>query len=87
MHMLTEDESLAVTAMSGVNDTRNHLQRLLNHTRLKGISWINLTINEVHFEFLNNHGTSNVITAPSPHHSASGNVVHRHSQPAQTSNP
>jgi hypothetical protein len=41
MHMLTEDESLAVTAMSGVNDTRNHLQRLLNHTRLRGIAWIN----------------------------------------------
>jgi GxxExxY protein len=64
MHMLTEDESFAVTAMSGINDARNHLQRLLNHTRLRGMAWIHLPINEVRFEFLKNHGNSDLLMTP-----------------------
>jgi GxxExxY protein len=58
MYLVTDDVGLAVTAMSSLDDTRRHLQRLLNNTRLKGIAWINLPLNELRFEFLErqNHG-------------------------------
>ncbi len=58
MFLVTEDVGLGVTAMPDVDDTRRHLQRLLNNTRLKGIAWVNLPLNEMRFEFLKrqNHG-------------------------------
>ena len=52
MSMLTQDIGLAVTALSTVAETRIHLQRLLRHTRLEGIAWVNLPLNEMRFEFL-----------------------------------
>lgn len=55
MHLVTADAALAVTAMVSTTDTRMHLQRLLNNTRLKGIAWINLSLEEMNFEFLERH--------------------------------
>lgn len=52
MYLVTDDVGLAVTAVPGLSDTRQHLQRLLNNTRLKGIAWINLPLSELRFEFL-----------------------------------
>jgi GxxExxY protein len=52
MYMVTADVGLAVTAMPSLDDTRRHLQRLLNNTRLQGIAWINLPLNELRLEFL-----------------------------------
>ena len=58
MHLVAEDVGFAVTAIPALNATRQHLQRLVNHTRLRGIAWINLPLHELHFEFLErqNHG-------------------------------
>ena len=52
MYLVTDDVGLAVTAMPGLKDTRQHLQRLLNNRRLQGIAWVNLPLNELRFEFL-----------------------------------
>ena len=52
MRLLTDDVGLAVTATPDLSDSRKHLQRLVNNTRLKGIAWINLPLNELHFEFI-----------------------------------
>ena len=52
MSMLTQDIGLAVTAMSTIAETRIQLQRLLSHTLLAGIVWVNLPLNEMRFEFL-----------------------------------
>ncbi len=52
MNLLTQEIGLAVTALSTVDETRIHLQRLLSHTRLAGIAWVNLPLNELRFEFL-----------------------------------
>jgi hypothetical protein len=52
MHLVAADTALAVTAMVSTTDTRKHLQRLLTNTRLKGIAWINLPLEEMSFEFL-----------------------------------
>ena len=52
MQLISQDIALAVTAMSKINETRIHLRRLLDHTRMKGIAWINLPVGELRFEFL-----------------------------------
>lgn len=52
MLLISDDTALAVTAMPKIPETRIHLQRLLDHTRLKGIAWINLPLGELRFEFL-----------------------------------
>ena len=52
MNLLTQDIGLAVTALPTIAETRIHLQRLLNNTRLAGIVWVNLPLNELRFEFL-----------------------------------
>ena len=51
MNLLTHEIGLAVTALSTFAETRIHLQRLLNNTRLTGIAWVNVDLNELRFEF------------------------------------
>lgn len=53
MHLVSEDVALAVTAVSAVQETRRHLERLLSHTRLRAIAWINLPLGELRFELIN----------------------------------
>ena len=52
MHLLRDSVGLAVTAATRFADTRKHLQRLLNHTTLNAIAWVNLSLNNVRFELL-----------------------------------
>ncbi|MBX7211905.1 MAG: GxxExxY protein [Verrucomicrobiaceae bacterium] len=52
MHLLRDGVGLAVTAATRFADTRKHLQRLLNHTTLDAIAWVNLPLNSVRFELL-----------------------------------
>jgi GxxExxY protein len=52
MYLVTEDVGLVVTALAELHNTRQHLQRLLDNTRLAGIAWINLPLHELRFEFL-----------------------------------
>lgn len=52
MHLLRDGVGLAVTAATRFANTRKHLQRLLNHTTLDAIAWVNLPVNSVRFELL-----------------------------------
>lgn len=53
MSLLREDIGIAVTALNETDDFRIHLHRLLALTPLSGIAWINLTLGEIRFEYLN----------------------------------
>ncbi len=52
LHILRDGVGLAVTAATRSADTRKHLQRLLNHTTLDAMAWVNLPLNNVRFELL-----------------------------------
>jgi GxxExxY protein len=49
MHLLTPERGLAVTCLEKPDPMRTTLHKLLNHTRLEAISWINLKHHEIQF--------------------------------------
>lgn len=49
MHLLTPERGLAVTCLEKPAPMRTTLHKLLNHTRLEAISWINLKHHEIQF--------------------------------------
>jgi GxxExxY protein len=55
MAMLTPEIGLAVTAIARLPETRHHLQRLLDHTPLRGLVWINLPLGHLHLDYLRRH--------------------------------
>jgi GxxExxY protein len=53
LNLLNKSTAVAVTsAVQGVEGLREHMQRLLNHTRLEAIQWINLNRHLVEFRTL-----------------------------------
>lgn len=55
MPMILPEIGLAITALARSADTRHHLQRLLDHTPLRGLVWINLPLGHLHLEYLRRH--------------------------------
>ena len=52
MTMLSPETALVVTSRPKLDDYRRHLTRLLSHTTLSGLTWINLALGQIHLEHL-----------------------------------
>lgn len=52
MTLLSPETALVVTSRPKLNDYRRHLKRLLSHTTLGGMAWVNLTLGQIHLEHL-----------------------------------
>jgi len=53
LNLINQDTAFALTTKhSGAKAMRHHLERLLHHTRLKAIQWINLNRHVVEFTTL-----------------------------------
>lgn len=55
MPTISPEIGLAVTALARLTETRHHLQRLLDHTPLRGLVWINLPLGHLRLEYLRRH--------------------------------
>ena len=62
LNLLNESTGFAVTAKAqGAGAMRDHLERLLHHTRLKVVQWINLNRHVVEFTTLSKRGTDRIM--------------------------
>lgn len=52
MNLLSAETALVITSRPRLNDYRRHLTRLLSHTTLNGMTWINLALGQIHLEHL-----------------------------------
>lgn len=52
MSLLSAETALVITSRPRLNDYRRHLIRLLSHTTLNGMTWINLALGQIHLEYL-----------------------------------
>lgn len=49
VHMLDDDFAFTVTATKSGKNMATHLKRFLEHTRLRGVAWVNLNRHDVEF--------------------------------------
>ena len=62
LNLLNEHTAFAVTSKPrGAGVIRDHLDRLLHHTQLKAIQWINLNRHVVEFTTLSKRGTDRIM--------------------------
>ena len=56
MILLAPEVALAVTAFPEPEPFRLHLRRLVEHTRLRQVAWVNLNVGRINLEGVVNHG-------------------------------
>ncbi len=56
MSLLEPEVALAVTAFPEPEPFRQHLQRLVEHTRLRHVAWVNLNVGKISLDCVVNHG-------------------------------
>lgn len=52
MTLLSPGMALIITSRPKLNDYRRHLTRLLSHTPLSGMTWVNLVLGQIHLEHI-----------------------------------